>query len=168
MHRASLRREPPKNKTRRMRTGFSLNLLNRYLCGFDEPCGLSSHWRELSVGSQLIAELGFRRKVLFLAGKDLGSSACAAAEHCSDSCAFAAAHQCAQQCAYCRAAAHVHSGALVCAQSAGSAAAGTGCVNQVRRAVYGYGTQIKIGVFAVIGRNGNQASARSARDQYVA
>ena len=118
----------------------------------------------MSIGSEFIAELGFRRKVLLLACKHLGSRACAAAEHCADSCAFTAAHQCAQQCAYCRAAAHIHSGALVRAQSAGSAAAGTGCVNQVRRAVYGYGAQIKVGIFAVIGRNGNQASARSARD----
>src|SRR5579864_9615184 len=127
-----------------------------------------SERRELSVGGQLISELGFCREVLFLAGKDLGSRARAAAKHCADSCAFAAAHESAQQCANCRAAANVHSGALVCAQSAGSAAAGAGCVNQVRRAVYGYGAQIKVGVFAVVGRDGDQASARSARDQHVA
>src|ERR1700732_1908664 len=151
-----------------------------YAPGLITTCGLflrircprivvSGDWPQLSIRRQLIAELGFRWQIAFFARQYLGSRASSAAEHCSDSCAFAAAHQCAQQCAYCRAAAHIHSGALVCAQSAGSAAAaGTCCVDQVRCAVHGYGTQIKVSVFAVIGWDGNQASARSARNQHVA
>src|SRR5579864_7339615 len=160
---------PSQQKTRRLRTGSAIRLADLLLLWVRRSLGIISERRELSVGGQLISELGFCREVLFLAGKDLGSRARAAAKHCADSCAFAAAHQGTQQCANCRAAAHVHSGALVRAQSAGcAAAAGAGCVNQVRRAVYGYGAQIKVGIFAVVGRNGDQASARSARDHNVA
>src|SRR5438128_11621550 len=74
--------------------------------------------RHFCVGGQLVAELGFGRQILFLAGQDLRSRAACAAKDRANGCALAAAEQCAQYRAHCRAAAHVDAGALVGAQSA--------------------------------------------------
>ena len=83
----------------------------------------SGYRRQLHVLGEFKGELGFRRQLFLLARQDLSACAARAAQHRADGCAFASAQQSAQNRADRRAAAHINAGALICAQSAGSAAA---------------------------------------------
>src|SRR5262245_43399413 len=112
------------------------------------PCRFRLHRTQCEVLGQLVFQFGFGGNLLFPSCIDLGASAASAADEGPDGCAFAAAQNGSQDRADRGASANVLSGALICAEAAGSGLALSSTGQQIAATSEGDVAQIKIGVFA--------------------
>lgn len=112
-------------------------------------------WCQLKVLGQFEGELSLSRQFLFLTSIDLRSGASGASDQGAYGCALAAAEQGPKDCTNGGSAANIFTGSAVHTQSARSRALGFALrLQQVSLSIHPDRPQIKVGVFAVIGRNG--------------